>query len=477
MNLNEITAKFGIKVDGSGFAAIRKELNTIAAGFRAIKSEAQAQTAEFRLQTLQQRELERQEKASLRRRAQNWREFRNSVRGAMLGIAGLTYGLIAGTRGTREMALEYRDFARQTGLSIEKLQQYQTAAAETGSSLTSSQVAKDIQALQQRLVDVEFGQGNLFPYKMLGISAATKDSMVVIEALRRSIKGLDDARALNLIQKVGLTPDWLHLLRQSREEFDRLQSIMMSREQISSVTRLSLAFRQTGFALKNMKDQAIAFLSGGLTVFMNNLKDMAMDLSAMLKEMYNSPEAMRRFAMGLSVISMAIAPLTSTIIGLLLVLEDLYVASKGGESLFNWDKNAFSSLVEGLQTVLDILTRIFDVMTALGKFGFTSQKSIENIVQGKDVNEGLTETESWLQVLNPATWGSKLEGVMLSGLKRLDPMGLYNQGTIVNNFDISGLAPEMAGAYVTNINQAQQTKLNMQSDINATYSQMSMVGG
>lgn len=476
MNLNEITAKFGIKVDGSGFAAIRKELNTIAAGFRAIKSEAQAQTAEFNLQVKQQRELERQEKASLRRRAQNWKEFRNSVRNAMLGIAGLTYGVIAGTRGTREMALEYRDFARQTGLSIEKLQQYQTAAAETGSSLSSSQVAKDIQALQQRLVDVEFGQGNLFPYKMLGISAATKDSMAVIEALRRSIKGLDDARALNLIQKVGLTPDWLHLLRQSREEFDRLQSIMMSREQISSVTKLSLAFRQTGFALKNMKDQAVAFMSGALSNFLSNIKDMAMDISAVLKEMYNSPEAMRRFAMGLSVIAFALSPLTATITGLLLVLEDLYVASKGGESLFNWDKNAFSSLVEGLQTVLDILTKIFDVMSALGKFGFTSQKSMENILSGEDVNKGLTETESWLQLLNPITWGSKMEGLFTAGLKKLDPMGYYSQGQIINNFDISGLTPAAAGNYVTQINQAQQTRLNMQSDINATYSQMSSVG-
>lgn len=472
MNLNEITAKFGIKVDGSGFAAIRKELNTIAAGFRAIKTEAQAQTAEFRLQTSQQRELERQEKASLRRRAQNWREFRNSVRGAILGIAGLTYGLIAGTRGTREMALEYRDFARQTGLSIEKLQQYQTAAAETGSNLTSSQVAKDIQSLQQKLVDVEFGQGNLFPYKMLGISAATKDSMAVIEALRRSIKGLDDARALNLIQKVGLTPDWLHLLRQSREEFDRLQSIMMSREQISSVTRLSLAFRQTGFALKNMKDQAIAFLSGGLTVFMNNLKDMAMDLSAMLKEMYNSPEAMRRFAIGLSAISFALFPVTTAISALLLVLEDMYVASKGGESLFDWDFNAINKIIDAvkgfvnsLEIAFVLLTKILGLITRIGDamFDVPNPKELwKNSFLGRLFSSQTTKPEELMSKIASNTGQ------------------LYNfsspQGSIINNFDISGLAPEMAGAYVTNINQAQQTKLNMQSDINTTYSQMSSVG-
>lgn len=472
MNLNEITAKFGIKVDGSGFAAIRKELNTIAAGFRAIKSEAQAQTAEFNLQVKQQRELERQEKASLRRRAQNWKEFRNSVRNAMLGIAGLTYGVIAGTRGTREMALEYRDFARQTGLSIEKLQQYQTAAAETGSSLSSSQVAKDIQALQQRLVDVEFGQGNLFPYKMLGISAATKDSMAVIEALRRSIKGLDDARALNLIQKVGLTPDWLHLLRQSREEFDRLQSIMMSREQISSVTKLSLAFRQTGFALKNMKDQAVAFIGGALSNFLNNIKDMAMDLSAMLKEMYNSPEAMRRFAIGLAAISFALSPVTTAISALLLVLEDMYVASKGGESLFDWNFNAINKIIDAvkgfvnsLEIAFVLLTKILGVITRIGDamFDIPNPKELwKNSFLGRLFSSETTRPEELM---------SKITG---------NTGQLYNfsspQGSIINNFDISGLTPAAAGNYVTQINQAQQTKLNMQSDINATYSQMSSVG-
>ncbi len=486
--LNDVYARFGIKVDKGSFSAAEGAVKKLTeavkviqnatkvatsetkANIAAIKeqiassklaeqqtkaetSEIRRQTAEFNLNTKMQRENERQERQSLKQRSESWNSFARSARNAILGITAGLYGLTRLTRGTRETSLEYRDFARQTGLSISRLQSYQAAAAETGSRLTSSQVTQDITSLQQKLVDVEFGQGNVFPYKMLGISAATKDAMAVIEGLRNSIRGLDDTRALNLIRRIGLSDDWLHLLRQSREEFEKIQKVMLSREQLSNTTTLAMNFRRFAFAVSNLKDQFVAFISNNFSIFIRNLKDMAMDLSAFLKDMYNSPEAFRRFAAGIAVIVTALSPLTAALAAAYLILEDMYVASKGGISLFNWDMDAWDIFIKTLKTVADLLTTIFNLMVGLGKAPSNWEKSFTAAFTGRKSNEGM----SWSEILfNPGSWVQTLEDAMTRGLQKRNPLGLGN----TNNITVNVRTPEEGGRFVTEYVGNQQSEMN-----------------
>lgn len=440
MNVGDIVAHFKIEVDGDGSKKIRDDLKTITEGMRALGAEAKANLAIQKLgiaetkeserqaknrlkeeervqkessriakeQTREQdrirRENERAEKKSLEERRKSYQEFFRSVRNLALGIAGV----VALAKPTMEKSLDYRDFARQTGLSIEELQKYQSAAFVTGSRLSAQQVTQEITGLQQRLVNVEFGQGDLFPFKMLGISAATRDAMEVLEALRNSIQNLPDPESLNLIKRMGLSADWLHILRQSREEFEKTQRAMLSRNQVKTTTDLALSFRQLTFALANLRDQIVAFLGGALSNFLRNIKEMANDVSIFLKELYNSPTAFRAFAAGVAIVMTAISPLTAALAGLYLLINDFYVWTKGGVSLIDWDfltggdwndfKNSLSESLEYLGGMSEIIKGIVNILQGAALIILESFRGVYAI--GENIGKTIAGIEMIVDVVS-----------------------------------------------------------------------------
>lgn len=511
--MKALTSAFKANIEDSKAAAAASKAQEAAekaktAAIRGQEAEIRKNLAAHRLQVAETKEAERQarlqekeERQRLKRRQQAYQEFARTVRNTILGVSGAVYGIIKFTQATRERALEYRDFQRQTGLSVEGLQQYQAAAQITGSQMTGTDVTRDITNLQQRLVDVEFGQGDLFPYKMLGISAATKDAMAVIEALRRSIQGLDDARALNLIERMGLSADWLHILRQSREEFERIRATMLSKEQVSGMTQLALTFRRIGFSLSNLKDQMTAFVGGILSTFIDNFRYMVDIFSAWIKSLYESPNAIRAFSAAVGMLIAAISPLSATLLGLYLLLEDMIVASRGGKSFFGWDmegaKNAFRDLKSSLQSLWEgvelffkvlraflgalydtgeaigemffkiqrIIERIVDLVVSLYKAPQNIEKSITNAMQGKSTTAGQSGTDV---LFNPAAWGQGVEDLFTSLLRSWDPAGRYNNTN--NNIVVHVGSPEEASRFVTDIS-------NNQSNIDTTYVTAASVGG
>lgn len=536
MQISQFFAEIGFKVNTEGLKDFQQQMKALTSAFKANIEDSKAaaaaskaqeaaekaktaairgQEAEIRknlvahrLHVAETKEAERQarlqekeEQQRLKRRQKAYQEFARTVRNTILGVSGAVYGIMKFTQSTRERALEYRDFQRQTGLSVEGLQQYQAAAQITGSQMTGTDVTRDITNLQQRLVDVEFGQGDLFPYKMLGISAATKDAMAVIEALRRSIQGLDDARALNLIERMGLSADWLHILRQSREEFERIRATMLSQEQVSGMTQLALTFRRIGFSLSNLKDQMTAFVGGILSTFIDNFRYMVDIFSSWIKSLYESPNAIRAFSAAIGMLIAAISPLSATILGLYLLIEDMLVASRGGKSFFGWDmqgaKNVFSSIKEDLKNLWNgimlffkvlgafiqalyktgedlgemffnlqkIIERIVDLIVSLYKAPQNIEKSLTNAMQGKSTTAGQSVTDV---LFNPAAWGQGMENLFTSLLRSWDPLDKYNNTR--NNIVVNVSSPEEASRFVSDYS-------NNQSNIDTTYVSSAAIGG
>lgn len=477
--MKALTSAFKANIEDSKAAAAASKAQEAAekaktAAIRGQEAEIRKNLAAHRLQIAETKEAERQarlqekeERQRLKRRQQAYQEFARTVRNTILGISGAVYGVMKFTQATRERALEYRDFQRQTGLSVEGLQQYQAAAQITGSQMTGTDVTRDITNLQQRLVDVEFGQGDLFPYKMLGISAATKDAMAVIEALRRSIQGLDDARALNLIERMGLSADWLHILRQSREEFERIRATMLSKEQVSGMTQLALTFRRIGFSLSNLKDQMTAFVGGILSTFIDNFRYMVDIFSSWIKSLYESPNAIRVFASAVGILVAAISPLSAAILGLYLLIEDMLVASRGGKSFFGWDMGAFERFKDNLNDIATAFRMIADVIIALFKLPQNIDESVTNLLQGKSGSEG----QSWADImLNPFSWGSALESGFTSLLNDWDPLNRNSSSMVNNAITVNVASPEEASRFVSDYS-------NNQSNIDTTYVSSAAIGG
>lgn len=285
--------------------------------------------------------------------------IKNVFGGVFKGVSEGFYRIDRWTAQTRQTALEYRDFARQTGMPVERLQQYQAAGETVGSNLTSSQIAQDIKELQQRAQKIVYGKGDVSPYQMLGIVPNKRDAYEVLEGLRNKIDGLTDSAALMWIRNIGLSDDWLHILRMSKDEFNSMEKVMLSQEQIKKTTALAMGFRQIQFALKQLKDQFVAFIAGPLGNFISNFKMMTLDLAAFLKTMTGSKEAFATFAAGLALVVLAFAPVTAAIAALLLLWEDFYVGTHGGKSLFDWgDLDDFEKFKETLSNGIKEMTEI-----------------------------------------------------------------------------------------------------------------------
>ncbi len=394
-------AEVGFKVNAGQLRTVNSTLKQINTAYKALTSDIKKQGLELKNQlaaekvsTQASKAKEAQLKAetaeikkniaeinlqnkSLKVHNQHLIDVAGSYNRIKRGLKNVFSGITTGTREgfnrlerwtaqTRQTALEYRDFARQTGMSIEGLQKYQAAGENVGSSLTSSQIVQDIKNLQQRAQKIVYGQGDVSPYQMLGIVPNKRDAYEIIEGLRNRIEGLSDSAALMWIRNIGLSDDWLHILRMSSDEFNSIEKTMLSQNQIRKTTQLAMAFRQIQFALKQLKDQMVAFIAQPLANFISNFKMMTLDLAAFLKTMTNSQEAFKIFATGLGLIVLAFAPVTAAIAGLLLLWEDFYVGTHGGKSLFDWgDIDDYNNAIENLKNIAKDIENIWNKVSEI----------------------------------------------------------------------------------------------------------------
>jgi hypothetical protein len=154
------------------------------------------------------------------------------------------------------------NFNQQTGLMAENLQKLQVAGQLSDLTLSAEQITSSIQALQQSLTQIRLGGGNIAPFQLLGISALDTDPFEVIDQLREKIKGLDSAVAVNLIQQMGLSPQFINLLRLSRDEFKALSDEpFLGAGQRQEVLKLGTTLTALQIKLKVLSDQLNARLA------------------------------------------------------------------------------------------------------------------------------------------------------------------------------------------------------------------------
>lgn len=289
-----------------------------------------------------------------------------------------------------QAATAMRNFRVETGLSAEELQRWQVAAQLTNIGASAESVTSSIQALQSNLAQIRLGQGNIRPFQLLGISAFG-DAFAVLDQLRERIKGLDEATTVNLLNEMGLGSEFIHVLRLSREEFEKLaDKYALSNEQIDALTKMGNAFKDLGMYIGHVTAELSAFLSPSLTYLAGALKDavrliiapfellwrvikMAGDyLEAWDRAMGHTIPTIKLLANVIVGLVLAFNPLIAAITAILLLIEDFLVGMSGGKSLIfgffelfkkkigefaesikSSVKGAFMSLGEGIRAALE----------------------------------------------------------------------------------------------------------------------------
>lgn len=300
------------------------------------------------------------------------------TKSATLTVAAISGALFAIERlasGTIKSAIEMRNFNQQTGLSIEELQKWQAVAAQSGAGLSIDEITSSVKSLQDSLTDTRFGgAGKSGILSLLGITTfGAKNAFEVLDEVREKIKGLDDAGATNLIEKLGLNPKMISVLRLSNEEFEKLsKKDFLSEEQIRIITDLGVAFNNLRFDLGLVKDKAIVDLTPALRELINiirSLSELVVSATIGFKKLYEIVQANEFLFSRLKVLFLALAvvlaPVQTAIIALVLAMDDLNTYLQGGESLIGntieeimkW-KNAIESLLAPYEKLLSIMKNL-----------------------------------------------------------------------------------------------------------------------
>ena len=151
--------------------------------------------------------------------------------GSMMGMRMSTLSAIGalGTVGTFLMgtadmasnaAVSFQKFNNQTGLSTTELQNWQRAAKMV--NVDANTVANGIFGLQMRLAEFARGEGNPAPFQRLMIQPGN-NAFEVLDALRERKAYIDPAQFTSLIGQLGLTPDWVNVLKLSNEEYKKFK--------------------------------------------------------------------------------------------------------------------------------------------------------------------------------------------------------------------------------------------------------------
>jgi hypothetical protein len=262
----------------------------------------------------------------------------------------------------------------QTGLSIQKLQQFQQAGQLSNLALSADQIAQSIGNVQKNIAAIRIGQGDIAPFQLLGVDVDGQDAFGVIEQLRGAIQGLDPATATNLISQIGLSPDFINLLRLSRKEFELLsENTFLNPKQRADIDKAGTSMKALQLRFKALKDQAVAKIAPELTKlvqqFFKWMKDngkaiieviagMARGFAKFAQAIGNAFSLVTQFIDGLvgmergikilagafTILTLSFSPFLAGLAAIILLLDDIAVFRAGGDSVIGELVKAFEDL-------------------------------------------------------------------------------------------------------------------------------------
>lgn len=249
--------------------------------FQVEKYNAKEKAQEENKQAKEAEKAAKEQQKRLKNILGGFRSFAVSLRNTFLGLTGIGgLGITAGISQSLGRAIPTRDFLMSTGVELGQLQQVMQRMVNTGSALNQQQIMADIQKVSQNLRDIAFGGGDLVPYKLAGV-AATGDVMGVIKSAEEAVKNLDNATALNLTRRMGLSDEWLAMWRfNERYGGDQVQ---LSKEQQENIIEANIAVKQLAYSFKLLSDQIAAVFSPVIQDIADVMRDSFQEFARYLK--------------------------------------------------------------------------------------------------------------------------------------------------------------------------------------------------
>jgi len=271
-------------------------------------------------------------------------------------------------------AVALSNFQNQTGLSAQELQKWQIAAQMSNLALGTEEVTSAIMNLQKNITALHMGEGDASPFAFLQLDSSG-GAFGVLEQLRERLNDgrLSSPIAVNMLERLGLGGDFINVLRLSKEEFDGFAASMSRTQKTQdALVRLGLGVKKLKLEASLFKDNLVAKLEPALNALIRVFKGLTDGVSLFI-DVLTRGMASLKIASGLilallAAMAVATFPITAAFAALFLILEDIAVYMRGGDSVFgdfikfiNKIGEAFDrNMVEPLRNVLRMLNLLPD---------------------------------------------------------------------------------------------------------------------
>ena len=328
------------------------------------------------------------DEAKLKKIDSGIKSIRNGALALSAAFTGAIVGLDRFVDGTLRGVVSLQNLSNQTGLAVQELQKWQQAGQLSNLALDADQIAGSIGTVQKNIAKIRLGQGDLSPFQLLGVDLMGQDAFGVLEQLRGSIQGLDPTITANLLEQIGLTPDFINLLKLSRQEFEALsENTFLNKKQREDIDKAGTSIKQLKLSFTALKDQAVAkiapFLNElvqkffswlrdngdkivntmtgfakGFALFAQAIGNAFSVLSGFLSNITGIESGTKAIAIAFGALTLALRPMLLGFTALLLVLDDIAVLQRGGESLIG---DFFKVFTDG-----DLISQLTGVGVAIG---------------------------------------------------------------------------------------------------------------
>lgn len=180
-----------------------------------------------------------------------------ALRTASLAIAGAIFALNKLTDSLVQSNQEYLNLTRNSDIALSTFQKWNNVGRLFGVKNAAQQIA----GLNKRLFELKLTGQGAEGFMLAGINPVGKDANGVMEALRSRVAGLNDTSATYLLEKMGLDPSMLHLLRLSRKEFEELNATTskyrLSEEQTKQIQAMNMQLEIARIKFQYLKGRAV----------------------------------------------------------------------------------------------------------------------------------------------------------------------------------------------------------------------------
>lgn len=354
------------------------------------------------------------------------KEYWGTLSTIRLQILGATGALTYFVKKAGDAAIHLDKMSSLTGVSTTQLQRLGDLAAQTGASVDD--ITSAVQHFQRESVNIMLGRGgNIGVYQFLGLNPH-EDPLKLLDQLSRKLKTMPTALGTTMARDLGLSDDLIYFLKNAENLKPASDETLLTDKEIRRLKEFNFYFTRVFEQSKRVLQKFAAFLTpiaSQVVYFFDRLGSMFTGVANHMEPFFKKLKQYMPWIVTLGgVLFAAFFPLTATLVGISLVLEDLWSFVKGDDSLFGRMFNWLTDINGMIKDAIHYYIQLRKVLT-LGQHDEYWDK------REKELFEGAKEFLDKFKTENKETKTGKGAGIVS---KMMD----YQKGEM--NFDLkSGL--------------------------------------